>query len=48
MTPQLPQSRRRSRPIGSRVLPPERAADLYRSLASHIRPEVFERNLTNC
>ena len=30
------------------VLPPDRAADLYRSLASHIRPEVFERNLTNC
>ena len=30
------------------VLPPERATDLYRSLASHIRPEVFERNLTNC
>src|SRR5215207_8313636 len=29
------------------VLPPEQAADLFRSLPSHIKPERFERNLVN-
>ena len=29
------------------ILPPEKAGDLYRSLPSHIKPEVFERNLVN-
>lgn len=29
------------------VLPPDRAADLYRGLPSHIKPAVFERNLVN-
>ena len=29
------------------VLPPERAHDLWRSLPSHIKPAVFERNLVN-
>lgn len=29
------------------VLPPEKATDLYRSLPSHIKPAVFERNLIN-
>lgn len=29
------------------VLPPERAADLWRSMPSHIKPAVFERNLIN-
>lgn len=29
------------------VLPPEKATDLFRSLPSHIKPAVFERNLVN-
>ena len=29
------------------VLPPERAAELWRSMPSHIKPAVFERNLMN-
>lgn len=29
------------------VLPPDRAADLFRALPSHIKPAVFERNLIN-
>ena len=29
------------------ILPPDKAGDLYRSLPSHIKPEVFERNLVN-
>ncbi|HVI27486.1 recombinase RecT [Hansschlegelia sp.] len=29
------------------VLPPERKADLFSSLPSHVRPERFERNLVN-
>jgi len=29
------------------VLPPARAAELFRSLPSHIKPAVFERNLVN-
>jgi recombination protein RecT len=29
------------------ILPPEKASDLWRSLPSHIKPAVFERNLTN-
>ncbi len=30
-----------------KVLPPERAAELWRSMPSHIKPAVFERNLMN-
>lgn len=30
-----------------KVLPPDKAADLYRALPAHIKPEVFERNLLN-
>lgn len=29
------------------VLPPQKAANLYRSLPAHIKPAVFERNLLN-
>lgn len=29
------------------VLPPEKAAELWRSMPSHIKPAVFERNLMN-
>lgn len=29
------------------VLPPEKAADLWRALPAHIKPAVFERNLVN-
>jgi recombination protein RecT len=29
------------------VLPPDKAADLWRSLPAHIKPEVFDRNLVN-